>query len=35
MRETQLGEQLFPEICPYILTETLNADFLPNSAKLD
>ena len=33
MRETQLGEQLFPEICPYILTETLNADFLPNSAK--
>jgi len=35
MRETQLGEQLFPEICPYILAETLNADFLPNSAKLD
>ncbi|TVP60459.1 MAG: DUF29 domain-containing protein [Nodularia sp. (in: Bacteria)] len=28
IRETQLGEQVFPEICPYTLEETLNPDFL-------
>jgi len=27
IRETQLGEQVFPEICPYGLEQTLNADF--------
>lgn len=30
IRETQLGEQIFPETCPYTLDETLNPDFLPN-----
>ena len=30
IRETQLGEQVFPEICPYTVTETLNPDFLPD-----
>lgn len=29
IRETQLGEQLFPEVCPYTLEQTLNAEFLP------
>jgi hypothetical protein len=30
IRETELGEQVFPEICPYTLSETLNTEFLPN-----
>ncbi|MCC5598069.1 DUF29 domain-containing protein [Nostoc favosum] len=30
MRETKLGEQIFPEICPYTPSETLNSEFLPN-----
>ncbi|MEH2305930.1 DUF29 domain-containing protein [Nostoc sp.] len=30
IRETELGEQVFPEICPYTLVETLNPEFLPN-----
>jgi hypothetical protein len=30
MRETQLGEQVFPEICPYTSQETLNSEFLPD-----
>ncbi|QLE52368.1 DUF29 domain-containing protein [Nostoc sp. C057] len=30
IRETELGEQVFPEICPYTLSETLNPEFLPN-----
>ncbi|MBH8563694.1 DUF29 domain-containing protein [Nostoc sp. CENA67] len=30
IRETQLGEQLFPEECPYTLEQTLNPEFLPN-----
>jgi hypothetical protein len=29
IRETQLGEQLFPEVCPYTLEQALNSDFLP------
>lgn len=29
MRETQLGEEIFPEICPYGLEDTLNPNFLP------
>jgi hypothetical protein len=31
IRETELGEQVFPEICPYTLDQTLNPKFLPNS----
>ncbi|MEA5622733.1 DUF29 domain-containing protein [Nostoc sp. UHCC 0251] len=30
IRETELGEQVFPEICPYTLSETLNPEFLQN-----
>ncbi|QHG19980.1 DUF29 domain-containing protein [Nostoc sp. ATCC 53789] len=30
IRETELGEQVFPEICPYTLGETLDPEFLPN-----
>ncbi|WP_243458377.1 DUF29 domain-containing protein [Nostoc sp. UIC 10630] len=30
IRETELGEQVFPEICLYTLSETLNPEFLPN-----
>ncbi|MBD2628806.1 DUF29 domain-containing protein [Trichormus variabilis] len=30
IRETKLGEQVFPDLCPYTLEETLNSDFLPN-----
>ena len=30
IRETELDEQVFPEICPYTLGETLNPEFLPN-----
>jgi len=30
IRETELGEQVFPEICPYTLDQTLNPEFLPN-----
>ncbi|HEY9658839.1 MAG TPA: DUF29 domain-containing protein [Allocoleopsis sp.] len=30
MRETQLGETIFPEACPYTLEQTLNSDFLPD-----
>ena len=29
IRETELGEQVFPEICPYTLDQTLNPEFLP------
>ncbi|WP_375505087.1 DUF29 domain-containing protein [uncultured Nostoc sp.] len=35
MRETQLGEQVFPEICPYTLEQTLNPEFLPNLNQVD
>jgi hypothetical protein len=31
IRETELGEELFPEICPYIPEQTLNSEFLPES----
>jgi len=30
MRETQLGQQVFPEICPYTCEQTLNSEFLPD-----
>ncbi|MEH2088022.1 DUF29 domain-containing protein [Nostoc sp.] len=31
IRETELGENVFPEICPYTLDQTLNPKLLPNS----
>ena len=31
IRETQLGEQVFPEICPYTSEQALNPEFLPES----
>ncbi|MEH2284744.1 MAG: DUF29 domain-containing protein [Nostoc sp.] len=30
IRETELGENVFPEICPYTLDQTLNPKLLPN-----
>ncbi|MBG1243317.1 DUF29 domain-containing protein [Nostoc sp. NZL] len=35
IRETDLGEQVFPEICPYTLDQTLNPEFLPNLNQVD
>ena len=35
IRETELGEQVFPEICPYTLGEILNPEFLPNLNQVD
>ncbi|MDZ8237293.1 MAG: DUF29 domain-containing protein [Nostoc sp. ChiQUE01a] len=35
IRETELDENVFPEICPYTLDETLNPEFLPNQNKVD
>ena len=35
IREIELGEQVFPEICPYTLGETLNPEFLPNLNQVD
>lgn len=35
IRETELGEQVFPEVCPYTLGETLNPEFLPNLTQVD
>jgi hypothetical protein len=35
IRETQLGEQVFPEICPYTVDQTLNSEFLPNLNQVD
>jgi Domain of unknown function DUF29 len=35
IRETQLGEQVFPEICPYNWEQTLNSEFLPNPNQVD
>lgn len=31
IQETQLGEQIFPEVCPYTSAQTLNPGFLPDS----
>lgn len=31
MRETDLGEQVFPEVCLYTLEQALNSEFLPDS----
>jgi hypothetical protein len=30
IRETDLGEQVFPEICPYTPEQMLDAEFLPD-----
>ncbi|MEH1811585.1 MAG: DUF29 domain-containing protein [Nostoc sp.] len=35
IRETELGENVFPEICPYTLDQTLNPKFLPNVNQVD
>lgn len=39
IRKTQLGEQVFPELCPYTPSQILNPDFLPeldrDESKLD
>ncbi|MEH2374572.1 DUF29 domain-containing protein [Nostoc sp.] len=35
IRETELGEQVFPEICPYTLDQTLDPEFLPNLNQVD
>ncbi|MEH2330398.1 DUF29 domain-containing protein [Nostoc sp.] len=35
IRETELGENVFPEICPYTLDQTLNSKFLPNVNQVD
>lgn len=29
IRETQLGEQIFPEECPYTLEQVMSSEFLP------
>lgn len=31
IRETDLDEQAFPEVCPYTLEQALNSEFLPDS----
>ena len=35
IRETELGENVFPEICPYTLDQTLNPKLLPNVNQVD
>lgn len=35
IRETELGENVFPEICPYTSEQTLNPKFLPNLNQVD
>ncbi|MEH2043168.1 DUF29 domain-containing protein [Nostoc sp.] len=35
IRETELGENVFPEICPYTLDQTLNSKFLPDVNQVD
>lgn len=32
IRDTQLGEQIFPDRCPYTLEQALDADFLPEDS---
>lgn len=31
IRETQLGEQIFPEICTYTAEQTMNPELLPSN----
>ncbi|MBG1266176.1 DUF29 domain-containing protein [Nostoc sp. WHI] len=35
IRETELDENVFPEICPYSLHQTLNPKFFPNQNQVD
>lgn len=35
IRETELDENVFPEICPYTSEQTLNPEFLPNLNQVD
>ncbi|GAB4181028.1 MAG: hypothetical protein Fur006_15740 [Coleofasciculaceae cyanobacterium] len=35
IRETQLGEQVFPEECPYTLEQVMNPEFLPEANQVD
>jgi hypothetical protein len=35
IRETQLNEQVFPEICPYTLEQVINPQFLPQPNQVD
>ncbi|MFB2978804.1 DUF29 domain-containing protein [Microseira sp. BLCC-F43] len=35
IRETRLGEQIFPEVCPYTLEQTMNPEFLPELNQSD
>ncbi len=35
IKETRLGEQIFPEVCPYNLEQTMNAEFLPELNQVD
>ncbi|MBW4635990.1 MAG: DUF29 domain-containing protein [Iphinoe sp. HA4291-MV1] len=35
IRETQLGEQIFPEECPYTLEQIINPEFLPEPDALE
>ncbi|HAG84125.1 MAG TPA: DUF29 domain-containing protein [Cyanobacteria bacterium UBA12227] len=35
IRETQLGEDLFPEECPYNPEQVMNSEFLPESNQVD
>jgi len=35
IRETQLGEQVFPEECPYTPEQVMNPKFLPESNQMD
>jgi len=35
IRETQLGEQVFPEECPYTPEQVMNPEFLPESNQVD
>lgn len=35
IRETALGEQIFPQVCPYTPEQTMNSDFLPEPKVVD
>lgn len=35
IRETQLGERVFPEVCPYTSEQTMNSEFLPESNQVN
>jgi hypothetical protein len=35
IRETQLGERVFPEVCPYTPEQAMNSEFLPEPSSFD